>query len=116
MVIPTAFSKLEQEGGWLHGSGKRKHIDAGGAASLQNAGASIRRGSGGDHVVDDDDTLAEKLSARAQHPEGAGDVPPPLRRREPDLARRALDAREQEIVDGDAAEPWTRRAPTWPIG
>jgi hypothetical protein len=66
MVTPTAFSKLEQEGGRLHGSGKRKHIDAGGAASLQDAGASIRRGSGGDHVVDDDDTLAEKLGAGAK--------------------------------------------------
>ena len=37
--------------------------------------------------------------------EGAGDIAPPLRRCEPDLARRALDAAEQEAIDGDAGEP-----------
>ena len=55
-------------------------------------------------VITSSTALAAKLPARSGHPEGSGDVLPPLRRSEPDLGVRALDPREQETVDRHACQ------------
>ena len=95
--------RLERQGGRLDGARQGKHIDAGGACALQRSRACLGRGAGGDDIVDQKDALAAELGAVAPHPEGAGDILAPLRRREPHLAFGALDAREQEAVDRNAA-------------
>jgi len=77
MGIPTAFSKLQQERTRLHGPRKRKHIDPGRASPLQDAGASIRRGAGSDHIVDD----AIRLPASSARGRCTRKAPATLRRR-----------------------------------
>jgi hypothetical protein len=59
----------------------------------------------GDDVIDDDDALAAGLPARTHHAKGAGNVPPPLLCRKPDLARRAPHPAEQEAIDWNAGQP-----------
>ncbi len=48
--------------------------------------------------------FSRNAALRRRHPERSGDVLAPLRRREPDLARGALDPGEQEAVDGNAGQ------------
>ena len=70
----------------VHGPRQRDNIDPHRAGPLQHPRAGLNGSAGGDHVVDDDDALALDLLSRVDDPKGTGDILPPLRCREANLA------------------------------